>query len=201
MNRGLRFLLTLLMSLVTLCSAAITPQQVMQSVTQKINAGGVSGKFVSGNVSGSFKFDGRRSYVELQNGAKSWFDGRNMWTLNPSAREVTLVYPESDELRDANPMLYLRDYSNNYRLFFSKRKETGRHLILLNPKSGKDMIKAVEVAVNSSTMLPERFIVRDRQDKVTTVIVKGLRTGMRFNASDFTFPQKKYNNYELIDLR
>lgn len=200
-----RILLVIAMLFMTLQCMAITPQEVMAMMTNKLNsAAGISGSFVTkgaaGGLSGKFKFDGKRSYLETPAGFRQWYDGRSLWALNPNSKEVTLSIPEPSELKDANPLLYLQGYQQQYRLFFSKRKDNGRYLVLLNPRQ-KSSIKAIEVAVNKNTMLPERLIIRDNDDRRTTITISGLKLNNKFRVADFTYPATQFKGYELIDLR
>lgn len=183
----------------------MTPAEVLQKTVAKLDAApGISSRFTAkgsqGSLSGTIVMDGTRSYMEFQQQGRQWFNGKTLWTLNPNTKEVTVSNPEPSELRDANPFLYLRDYSKEYRLFFSKRKEAGRYLVLLNPR-GKSNVKAIEVAVNTRTFLPERFMVRMQDDQVSTVDISQLNLAKKCTAADFTFPAAKYKEYEIVDLR
>lgn len=182
----------------------MTPAEVLQNTVSKLDAApGISAKFTvkgdQGSLSGTVLMDGNRSYMEFQQG-RQWFDGKTMWTLNPNTREVTVTNPEASELCDANPLLYLKDYNAKYRLFFSKRKEAGRYLVLLNPRT-KSNVKAIEVAVNSKTFLPERIIVRTQDDQRSTVDISQLSFNKKIAATDFKFPAAQYKDYEIVDLR
>lgn len=185
---------------------AITPQEVMQKAVAKIKgASGISGKFnakgENGSVSGAFRFDGKRSYIETPNIGKSWFDGKDMWTVNDNNKEITISRPEASELKDANPLLYVTGYSDDYRLFFSKRKEKGRYLVLLNPRHAGSDVKAIEIAIDDRTFMPERLIIRSSNDARSTVNFSNLTYTRKFMNSDFTFPAARYSGYETVDLR
>ena len=174
---------------VSFTSYAITPQEVMQQMVGKIKgAKGITGNFrVSGDqgsAAGSFKFDGTRTYIESGQFGKQWFDGKTLWTLNPNT-----------------PLIYLNGYNSTYRLFFSKRKEAGKYLVLLNPKNKNADIKAIEVAIDTKTLLPERFIVRTNEDIRSTVYITNLNLNGKLPQSTFTFPAAKYKDYEIVDIR
>lgn len=199
-------LLITLMLMIALPLCAITPGEVMGKVTSKIKsskglAGHFTGSGVNGNVAGTFRFDGKRSFMDILDMGKTWFDGKTMWILNPRNNEVTISIPTAEELRDANPILYLNGYESQYNLFFSKRKENGRYLVLLNPRKKGTGVKAIEIAINAKTFQPERIIVRNEQDQLTTVTLTNISYSRKFIDSDFTFPTAKYRGYEIIDLR
>lgn len=191
---------------VSFTSFAITPQEVMQQTVAKIKgAKGIAGNFRAsgdqGSASGAFKFDGTRTYIESGQFGKQWFDGKTLWTLNPNTKEVTVSTPEPADVADANPLMYLNGYNSTYRLFFSKRKEAGKYLVLLNPRNKNADIKAIEVAINTKTLLPERFIVRTNDDQRSTVYVTNLNLNGKLPAGTFTFPAAKYKDYEIVDIR
>jgi len=134
-------------------------------------------------------------------GGTTWYDGHNMWTANHTSKEITIVEPTQQEVRESNPFSYLESYKSEYNVFFSRRKESTRHLVLLNPKNKGSEIKAVEIAINKKTYLPERFIIRDRNDRVTTVEVTSLKLMGKQTVSTFTCPVNNMKDYEVVDLR
>lgn len=198
--------LLILLMFAPLIYAAESPEQVMQKAVNKIQTSkGVAGHFKisspQGSSSGSFRYDGRRYYMEIPQYGRMWYDCKNLYSVNDNTREVTISVPTGEELRESNPFLYLNGYQSGNRLFFSKRKESGKYLVLLNPKSKNADYKAVEIRINASTYVPERIVVRDSQNKVTTVTLSNLSYTRKFMNSDFTFPKSKYSTYETVDMR
>lgn len=153
-----------------------------------------------GDIKGNFKSAGNKFKLETQMGT-TWFDGIDMWTLNPRSKQITLVKPTKSEINEINPFSYMNSYKNAYRSGFSKRKDNNRFLVVLNPKNTKDNIKAVEIAINKKTFLPERFIIRDKNDQVTTLYINSLNINSSFPASSFVCPVQDYKEFELVDLR
>lgn len=151
-------------------------------------------------ASGLYKSSGSKFALDVS-GMRTWYDGKNMWTLNPSTKEVTLFVPTAEELAEVNPLSYLHSYSRGYRVLFSKRKDNARHLILLNPVKANSPVKAVEIAVNKKTLLPERITIRNRNDIVTTVEIKSLKLGVNVQKDSFTYSPAAFPGYELVDLR
>lgn len=201
----IRSLIILMLLTVVIPAFGITPEEVMRKTVSKLeSASGISAvvsvKGGMGDASAMVLMDGNRSFMESPQVGKQWFDGVNMWTLNPKTKEVTVSRPDPSELLDANPLLYLKEYEGRYRLYFSKRKESGRYLVLLNPR-GKSDVKAIEVAVNNKTFLPERIILRSQDDVRSTVLISKLDLNRKFKAGEFNFPSNKYKDYEIVDLR
>lgn len=152
------------------------------------------------NVSGSLLTSGSKFKLASSAGT-TWFDGSNMWTSNDSSREITLVTPTAEEVSESNPFAYLNSYTSKFKAFFSKRQDVNRYLVLLNPKKNNTEIKAIEVAINKKTYLPERFIIRDSNDRVTTIEIKSVNLKASAKSGDFVCPVSSMNGYELVDLR
>lgn len=203
-------ILTLLLSVVLLSSGfavcAETPASVMQKAAKKINSSkaiscsfSISGSS-SNSVTGTLTASGNK--FTIQTGASSvWYNGSNMWTLNPSTREVTLTVPTQSEIAESNPLSYINSYSSQYNLYFSKRTESGSYLVLLNPRSSGSGIKAVEVAINKSSYTPTRIIVRYDDDRRATVKLGTINYKASVSSTSFTYPASKYSGYEVVDLR
>ena len=151
-------------------------------------------------IKGTFMASGQMFKLSTPVGT-TWFDGKNMWTSNKQSKQITLFEPTSEEVAEVNPFAYIGSYKGKYKIFFSKRKENNKYLILLNPINSKENIKAVEVMVDKKTLLPERFIIRDKNDRLTTIHVNSLVLGKKFNKTDFVCPQTSMKDYELVDLR
>lgn len=189
-----------------LCNAAeLNPTQVLDKAVGKLSkASSVNCNFRisadKNNINGSFKSSGSKFTLDSPV-SKTWYDGKNMWTANPKSKEITLVNPSTQEIKEANPFAYLNSYKNNYIYAFSKRKENGHYLVVLNPKDKKSQIKAVEVAINEKTFLPERFIIRDRNNKITTILIESLSLKIDNPASAFVCPVSSMQDYEFVDLR
>lgn len=186
------------------CNAQSAASVLDKAVAKLSKASSVNCSFSvsgdGGSTSGSFRSSGSKFQLKTPAGT-TWFDGRNMWTSNSRTKEITLVNPSQQEVNEINPFAYLNSYKSKYITGFSKRKDNNRYLVLINPRDKKDPIKAVEIAINKKTFLPERFIIRDRNNKVSTVYVKSLSITNKNPASDFICPVSSMSDYELIDLR
>ncbi|MDE6006542.1 MAG: outer-membrane lipoprotein carrier protein LolA [Muribaculaceae bacterium] len=206
----MQFKLRYLVSLVCVCITGIycsaqTALSVLDKAVAKINgAASVNCKFKienSGNtLDGTFKSTGRKFVLDTPV-SKTWYDGKSMWTSNSKSKEITLVNPTQSEVKEVNPFAYMDSFKAKYRVGFSKRKDNESYLVVLNPRNTKDGIKAVEVALNKKTLLPERFIIRDRKDNVTTIYVTALSLKTVNPATIFQCPVSTLKDYELVDLR
>lgn len=179
--------------------------RILDKTVAKLKATGASEcnfqlQSASGAASGTIAVSGKKFKLSTPQFI-TWFDGYNMWTANSGTKEITLVNPTPRELREANPLEYMNGYKSSYNVYFSKRKDSNCHLILLNPKSKNSDVTAVEIAVNKKTFLPERMIIRDKNDNRTTINIYGMKLGVNKNADVFVCPVKSMKNYDLVDLR
>lgn len=205
-KRILKALFSVVMLTTGFAANAVTPSNVMQKAAAKINnSNAISCTFtIAGNGSSSVSgtLTASKNEFSIITGASSvWYNGTSMWTLNPSTKEVTLTTPTQSEIAESNPLYYVRNYSSNYRLYFSKRTEKGSYLVLLNPIKSGSGIKAVEIAVNKSSYVPTRIIVRYDDDRRATVNLGNINYNANVSSTSFTYPASKYKGYELVDLR
>lgn len=154
------------------------------------------GRSVKGTVKSS-----AAGFSVVTAGYSSWYDGRNMWTYNPSTAETTLVVPTREELREVNPLLMVGGYEHDFTASFVKGSGSGAYSILLTPKNAKTGLKSVTVVLNKSTYRPTSITVTPKSGAATKVTVNSLSTDAVFSKGDFTYPAKKYPKAELIDLR
>lgn len=209
MNRNIS--IRIIVSLICILGA-ITPAfsqsavTILDKVVTKLkNSKSVQCSFsVEGNgssaINGSLIASGNNFRLESPAGT-TWHDGKSMWTSNNSTKEITIVEPSAAEIRETNPFAYLDQYKREFVLFFSRRKDPSHHLVLLNPRFKNSDIKAIEIAVNKKTMLPDRFIIRDRNDKVSTITINSLNLGSNVKANEFVCPVSSMKGYEIIDMR
>lgn len=198
----------LLLFSVLCCFATInaeTSSQVLDKAISKLTKASsvnCSFKIVSseGTINGTFKSSGKKFKLETPYGT-TWFDGTQMWTSNKKSKQITLVNPTSSEINEVNPFAYMDTYKNKYVTGYSRRTQDDCYLVVLNPKSSKDEIKAVEIAINKKTYLPQRFIIRDKNDKRITINITSLSTTVSNPASSFICPVNTMKDYELVDLR
>lgn len=157
--RKISFVLLLALGLISFAvSAQESASGILDKAVAKINKNSSAEcKFTvkSGNQSlnGSLSVAGKKFKLSTPQGT-TWYDGQSMWTANPSSKEITLVNPSAQEVRESNPFEYLNTYKSQYKVFFSKYKSNDSYLIVLNPKAAKSDIKAVQIDIDKKTLLP-----------------------------------------------
>lgn len=201
----LLLLLALMAAGIAIVSAQNAAQVLDKAVTKVRKASSVNCGFRieskgSAALSGTFESSAGKFRLKTPAGT-TWYDGRDMWTSNPRTKEITVVKPSDAEVSEVNPFAYLDSWKSKYVVGFSRRKDAARHLVVINPKDRNSDIKAVEIAVNKKTYLPERFIIRDRNDNVSTVYINTLTLTAKNAASLFECPVGSMSDYEVVDLR
>lgn len=152
------------------------------------------------SLNGELSVSGRKFKLVTPR-STTWFNGKEMWVSNSDTREITLVEPTSEEISESNPFEYLNSYKRDYNVYMSRNKDDACHVILLNPKNKSGQIRAVEIAVNKKTLLPEQFRIRDASNHITVIKVTSLKTGVKLPSNGFSCPVGQMTDYELIDLR
>ena len=208
MNNTLNLKKSLVAVAVLLCAVPAFAQSsydILRKAATKLEAAkGIQCSFTlkSGEHSteGSLKSQGDRFYLKTPV-SSTWYDGKQMWTMNPSTHETTLYIPDVEEVLEVNPMAYLRNFSKDYFSAFSKKKIDGKHIVLLNPRKKGGQVRAIEITVDATTFLPEKFIVRTMDNRRTYLTVRALKLNATHPASTFTYPASSYKGYKVIDLR
>ncbi len=201
----LKYFLILLLSILPFgASASLTAGEVLaKTASQLEKTSGLECRFVLNtagkNIKGILRASGSKFSVETP-AACTWFNGRNMWSYNPSSSETTLTVPTAQELAETNPLSYLKGYSGIFNVAFAQRKVSGKYIVLLTPKKKNNAVKSVEITIDSKSYRPEKFVVSQGASKLT-VIVNSLVLGKHFAASTFEYPAGKYRSAEIIDLR
>ena len=206
----MRKLITILLLLVI----AILPSEVMaqlsapqvaaQASAKLKNTSGLKAEFridAGGKkVTGSLLSSGKK--FRLMSGAYSaWYDGSNLYTLNPRTKETTLIVPTASELREYNPLLFIDGASDSYNLEFSSHQPAGKYMLVLTPKRKNEPIKSVFITLDKKSLLPENIVVTSNDGNVSTLTLTTLQTNMKIGSGIFIYPKQKYPGFKINDLR
>ena len=172
------------------------------SVFQRAKGVNVSYTVTSGgkSLSGLLKSSGSKFYVKAGS-LESWYNGKDLYSYNPSVKETTVVKPSASELAEVNPILYMGSYSKFFDAGYSQNKQAGKYIIDLKSKSRKAPAKKITVFLNSKNLYPEKFIITTTSGEVTVLNIKEISVGSVNAASIFEYPTKKMSNVKLVDLR
>lgn len=167
------------------------------------SAGGVQANFSisgpQGNSSGVIKSSGKKFSI-VGGGVATWYDGKNMWSLNKRVQETSLMCPTAAEIAEVNPLAYLSTVSGYTAVYQGSSSGAVRN-ILLTPKSRQAGIKSVVVTLNTCTMLPTQLKVSPVAGGTYTLRISNAKVGVKFPPSTFVYPAKSYPKAKVIDLR
>lgn len=207
---GIFFLLLLTLFIYPVSVSAATPglsaSAVVSKAAQKISStSGIRAKFkaVSGgrSVSGTLLASANRFSMVVAGAPSSWYNGKDLWTYNPSTGEATVMKPTPQDLAEVNPLNYIRRGATSFNAAFAKTQPTGRYVVELTPKSNKEGVKKVTLTVSRSSLLPEKVTVTTPDGRSATVTISSIETNMRIGLGNYEFPRQKYPKAEIVDLR
>lgn len=186
-------------------SAPTTAASIMNQTADKIKtAKGINCKFTlssnQGKLNGSLKVAGVKFALNTP-ASSSWYNGKNLWTYNSSSKETTLVSPTSSELRESNPLEYIKGYSTAYTPAFSKTKQAGKYLITLTPKKKSNEVKTLDITLNAKTLKPEVISIMLKSGIKSEISINSIDYNAVFKATDFEYPGSKYPKVPIVDLR
>ncbi|MDE6071747.1 MAG: hypothetical protein K2G53_04255 [Muribaculaceae bacterium] len=186
-------------------NAGASAADVMTKAANQIkSAKGILCKFTlaadGGKVSGTLKSTGTK-FALLTNAYSTWYNGKDMWTYNASSKETTLVKPTIAELREVNPLEYIKGYSTDYTPTFSKKKLNGKYVINLTPKKKSNEVKSMELILNAGSFKPEKLSLNLKSGVNTTVTINSINYNSPNKVSDFEYPKSQYPKVKVIDLR
>lgn len=200
---GLLFALLIITPLNAL--SATTAADVMKRASDNLKAAkGVNCKFSlssnQGNMAGTLKTSGSKFALNTP-ASSTWYNGKNMWTYNASTKETTLVTPTASELRESNPLEYIKGYYSAFTPSFSNTKKTGKYVITLTPKKKSNEVKTLDVTLNAKTLKPEVISIVLKSGAKSVITINSIDYNSTFKASDFEYQKSKFPKVQIVDLR
>lgn len=163
------------------------------SVDFTIKTGGNSGK-------GILKSMGDKFTVTMP-GVRVWFNGKDLYTFNSRTDETTITDPTPDELAEVNPLEYLKFASKNFTSKFSSQKIAGCYVVDLIPKTRRADVKSLTITLRSKDFYPVKISGVSTSGEKVAIDITSFKTGVGINAAEFEYPESKYPNVEIVDLR
>lgn len=184
---------------------ALTSTQIMQKTTNAINnASCISATFkiVSsfGSSSGTFKSKGKK-FNYISNQASVWYDGKNMWTTNPKAKETTIMVPTTEEIRESNPLDYIKSNASLYNSSLLNQTDKTKYVVNLQPKNGNKRLPNLVLTLNSKTFKPIKIKILEKGSKPIEITLTNVNYSANANDSEFKYPKSKFSGFDLVDLR
>ncbi|MCC8155014.1 MAG: outer membrane lipoprotein carrier protein LolA, partial [Tannerellaceae bacterium] len=135
--------------------------------------------------------------------AKTWFDGKTMWSYLNQTEEVNVTNPSGDDLRFTNPAILLANYKKDFTpQYKGEGTVNGKAVrkVELTPKTKGD-ITYVELEIEKATQLPLRITVQTKNGMKSTITIQKMKTGINQPDSRFVFNASEYPDADIIDLR
>jgi outer membrane lipoprotein-sorting protein len=156
--------------------------------------------WVNGNsTSGSICISGSKFFLSTPD-MKVWYNGKTQWSYAPSAQEVNITEPTTEELLQTNPLSILSSLNKSC-TFRRLKASTGEDKIELTPKKKTADFASATITINSKTSMPKSFTIKNSKGKSTTVTISSIKAGKTKPASTFQFNKANYPGVEVVDLR
>jgi len=199
-----RIFIVILSCLAVVVALAQTPSAMLDKCVAAINAnGGATASYnittAQGTSKGTIAMQGNKFRV-ISPDAKSWYDGKTMWSWSPVTSEVNITSPTADELQMTNPIAAAQHFKANFKMKKAKAKTANTYVIKLTPKK-KDNIKTLWLYFDDRTSLlrTARFEMNDKS--VYTIKITGYKH-KSLPASTFTFDKSQVPaGTQVVDLR
>lgn len=158
---------------------------------------------ITETYNGAIKIKGNMYMVELMD-AKTYFDGKTLYTYMPDVEEVNISEPAEDDDEALNPAKIFSLYENGFKYrFIGEKTESGKNLyeIDLYPESHDKPFSRIKLLINKNdlTLYSLKQVGKDGNNYI--IKVKKIQSDLPFNDSEFTFNKAAHPNVDLIDMR
>ena len=152
-----------------------------------------------GNKKGIVYMKGTRYRVNVS-GQDIFCDGSNVWTVDPSAKEITLTKLDASNNTITPQKLFTNFYDKDF-LYKLNSDTKGIQEIELTPIDKSKLFHKVIVFINKATQTITSTKVFEKAGNHYTYTVSKMNTTTNIADATFTFNQKNYPGMELVDLR
>lgn len=155
-----------------------------------------------GNLAGTIYLKGRKFHI-ISTNILSWYNGKNLWTLNKATNEVNVSEPTTHERETMDPYLFIDLYRQGYSYSMKDTRLRGHdcYEIHLNATNKRLEVKEMILTIDKQTHLP--ICVRLREGSKYWVRISLLRCKVKQKYSDsaFSFNAKDFPQAQIIDIR
>lgn len=189
----------------------LSPKEILDRTAKRMQTkGGISAKFTttsfigttpSDTLSGTLSMLGDK-YVMSTPAIRTWFNGKEQWTLMFDNKEVNLVTPTEEELQIASPTAFLTMYKKGFNLSSNKNMLRGRKVwdVTLRPKKRNQEPSRIVISIDQETFAPLCLRILN-EGNWTRISITDLKFDAGLSDGNFMFPSQKYPEYEVIDMR
>lgn len=157
----------------------------------------------SDSFEGSILLKGEKFKLSLRD-VVTLFDGKTQAVLMMKEKEVTISEPDKEELKEVNPLLLMKSYQTDYKMRYIGTVQEGKiscEKVELYPNNLKSNYSIVTLLVEKNTLQPKSISLKGKDGLTTTFIINNLDRSQTVADQEFVFDEKKYNSFEVIDLR
>jgi outer membrane lipoprotein-sorting protein len=157
----------------------------------------------SDSFEGSIHLKGEKFKLSLRD-ISTLFDGKTQTVLMMKEKEVTISEPDKDELKEINPLLLMKSYQTDFKMRYIGTVQEGNlscEKVELYPNDLKSNYSIVTLLVEKNTLQPKSISLKGKDGLTTTFVIKNLDHSKTIADEEFVFDTKKYNSFEVIDLR
>lgn len=173
---------------------------VLDAAAKKLTSGGTYANFTvttnGNNIWGNIAIKGEMFKITSEH-AITWYDGKTQWTYMNGTEEVTISNPDEEQQQQINPYHFINLYKKGYNA--TLKKNNGINVVTLKRTTAKSDISDAVIDIDTKTGYPVRIQVKSNGEWSVFKISNAKR--VNYYTSHFRFPEKKYNNAEVIDLR
>jgi outer membrane lipoprotein-sorting protein len=158
---------------------------------------------VQGNKKGTVFMKGTKYRVTLT-GQEIFCDGRNVWTYDKSANEVTISKFDPSTNTITPQKLFTNFYDKDFLYKLNGEKKEGTKVIQeieMTPVDKTKTFHKVLVYVNKATQTIAGTKVLEKNGNKYTYMVSSLNSNASIPDAQFVFDKKKYPGVEEVDLR
>ncbi|MBL0144622.1 MAG: outer membrane lipoprotein carrier protein LolA [Chitinophagaceae bacterium] len=169
---------------------------VQSKFTLKIeNSAGAS----LGSKNGTVYMKGKKYRISVT-GQEIFCDGINVWTLDKTAKEVTISKVDASSSTITPQKLFTNFYDKDF-LYRLNSETKGIQEIELTPIDKSKPFHKVLVYINKASQTITSTKVFEKTGNRYTYSVSGMNTNATVADAQFVFDAKKYPGVEVVDLR
>lgn len=130
-----------------------------------------------------------------------WFNGETSWSYLPAEQEVTITKPsKKDNSFQSQPSLIFSMYKKGYKTRLIEEKQDS-YMIDLYPVDIKNDIIRVRLLLEKPSLVLKSFEYKKRDGIIITLLVNDYNLKEVPDPGIFTFPQGKYKDADIVDMR
>jgi outer membrane lipoprotein-sorting protein len=130
-----------------------------------------------------------------------WFDGITSWSYLPAEQEVTITKPgKKDNSFQSQPSLIFTMYKKGYKSRLIDEKQDS-YMIDLYPVDIKNELIRVRLVLEKPSLVLKSFEYKRRDGIIITLLINDYDLTQAPAREIFTFPQGKYKDADINDMR